>query len=377
MILQRMEIHHKARFAVATLALLVSVPLLAGDKVQITGSTSVLLPKPSEAIEASKRGNQHDGPSGRSEYQAGLPPVTPLLNTSPQANKKFLDALDKKKNWMFVNPYEKPKVEDYLQGEKATGLYNHRLMQGDEKSIVERFIQERTNDRANDTSRAPGDNPSARESDRTDLRTSFRAEDLNSPRQNNAKLDRGFALPPLIESRSFLSDRSERDDFERNSDRSPFSEGVFGATERPNDRAIFTPEEREARDAELNKIYQPRVTGAPGALGAVDPLNQSFDATRQEATPFSGRRSDQLFNFGRSEPASAASGRNSPSFSGPAVAGPGSGADFDRSGRRSFDINERAAQSSPFAPSVSATPAKPSSSVFAAPFVLPKPQRKF
>lgn len=374
-----MGIHHKARLAVTIAALSVCVPAFGAEKVHITGSTSVLLPKPTDAIEESKRLRIHDGPSGRSEYEGGLPgTMTPAPSTSPQADKKFMDALDKKRNWIFMNPYETQydsKTEQFLRGEKGTGLFSHRLMQSDDKGIVERFIQERNPDRETLSSeRLDNEDPTERDTDRRDFQMGLGTEALPGNLSDNSRKERGFDLPPAFESKSILV--SERNDLQKRLERTPFSDNAFRSGDKVNDREIFTREERAARDAELSKIYEPRISGAATSLGAIDPLNHSIDATRQEATPFSGRRSEQLFNFGRSQPSSAAGNRNSPIISGPSVAGPGSAFNSSLS-RSSFDFNSRVAQPSPFAPSVSAAPAQAPAAGISAPFVLPRPQRKF
>ena len=154
-----MEIHRKAQLVLAGVALLVAIPAGAGEKVQIKGSTSIELPKPKHILEDGKTVRRYDGPSGRSEYEGGSMPGGVMLNNSPQSDKKLKEAIDKKKNWIFINPYEMQfdsKTEEFLQGEKGTGLYNHRLMKDDEKGVVERFIKEKNPERENETSGTEG-----------------------------------------------------------------------------------------------------------------------------------------------------------------------------------------------------------------------------
>lgn len=369
----RMEIRQKAKIAVWSVALLVAAPVAAGEKVQITGSTSIQLPKPTHILEDAKRVRAHDGPSGRSEIEGGVSATGPLINNSPQVDKKLLDAIDKKKNWIFVNPYESQfdsKTEEFLKGERGTGLYNHRLMKEEDKGVVERFVQERSAERDAEMNRSEPTSRNDRESDKKqETLRGLREEVLPGDRSPGGS-DAGFTLAGTLEPKSELY--NERTDYQKRLERSPFSESFLGA--RPTEHGGLTKEEREARDAELGKIYQPRVTAAPAAAGG-DPVNRSIDATRQEATPFTARRPDQLFNLGRGE-ANAGTGRNSPVFAGSGVSSPG-GLDPRASSRSDFsDFGSRAPSS--FAPTAAATPAPSSSASFnPAPFVLPRPTRKF
>ncbi|MGZ8901635.1 MAG: hypothetical protein ACXW3Z_16205 [Limisphaerales bacterium] len=366
-----MEIHQKAKIAVWSVALLVAAPVAGGEKVQITGSTSIELPKPTHILEDAKRIRAHDGPSGRSEYEGGVPQTGPLMNTSPQMDRKLKDAIDKKKNWIFVNPYEMQfdnKTEEFLKAERGTGLYNHRLLKEEEKGVVERFVQENANEREADSNFNEPNSRNERGGDQQETLRGLRDEVLPGEKGANGRMETGFSLSGTLEPKSELY--TERTDFQKRLERSPFSESIFGSRTTPG----MSVEDREARDAELSKIYQPRVTAAPQAGGG-DPVNRSFDATRQEATPFSARRSEQIFNVGRAD-ATAAAGRTSPTFAGPGFAAP-SGLDLRSSSRTDFsDFGSRAPSS--LAPNAAVAPAPAASASFSpAPFVLPRPTRKF
>ena len=370
-----MENHLRAKIVAALAAVLLSSVAFAGEKVQITGSTSVLLPKPTDALQESKRSRRIDGPSGRSEYEGGLPQSGPVLNTSPEAEKKVLDMLDKKKNWIFANPYEMQfdsKTEEFLKGEKGTGLFNHRLMKDDDKSLLERYFTEKKSDHDVSGSKPESDNSADRQGKEHQY-GNLKSQEPPDDKPNSTKLEPGVTLPPAIDNKSIFS--SDRNTLQERLERTPFSESGMDKSEKLRERELFTREEREARDAELGKLYQPRMTGASKGVGGLDPLNTSIDATRQEATPFSGRRSDQLFNLGRNEPGAA--GRNGPIFTGPSVAGPGSGLNAPTSSRSDFDFSSRAPQASAFSPSASVAPRTTPGASMNAPFILPRPQRKF
>jgi cell division protein FtsN len=373
-----MEIHQKAKGFAAGLALLVAAPLLAGEKVQITGSTSIEIPKPNQIMENGRSSRLPDRPSGRSEYEGAAIQYSPMINSgaSPEAQKKVKDALDKQKNWIFVDPYKMQfdnKTEEFYKGEKGTGLYNNHLMKTEEKSVVERFLQEKNRDRESDNSRSDSDD----RRDRTSL--DHKPDFLSAPLKDESdeekakpKLERGFALPAALEEKTseLFSDRNS---FQKRLDSSPFNDGA--SSSRDKDRFEMTREDRDARDAELNKIYQPRLNGSTAPTVGSDPVNRAFDSAQQEATPFSVRRSDQL-NFGRADSGNPSS-RNSPIFS-PGLGAPGSGLNSDLSARRSSfgDFGAKAPVAS--SPNPITAPAASSTPSFApAPFILPRPQRKF
>jgi hypothetical protein len=367
-----MELHRKARIGALSAALLVAMPCFGAEKVQITGSTAIELPKPTHILEESKRNRVFDGPSGRSTLEGGTLPMSPVMNNNPGADKKLKEAIDRKRNWIFVNPYEMQfdnKTEEFLKGEKGTGLYNHRLMSPEEKTVVDRFIEEGKPDRESREVDADQREHGSR-NERVDQKPEFlsTAKLEGDGEKEKPKLERGFSLPPALEEKTDIF--TERSAFQRKLERNPFSETAGGSRSLERSGGM-TPEEREARDAELSKIYQPRVTGAPVDPG-IDPVNRAFDATRQEATPFSARRADPLLNIGRAEP--AVGGRNSPIFTGPANSGIGAALPSRSAGFA--DLAPRAPVAAP--PNTSLTPPSASAPSFrAAPFVLPKPQRKF
>ena len=376
-----MEIHQKAKGFAAGLALLVAAPLLAGEKVQITGSTSVTIPKANQILEDAKRSRIHEGPSGRSEYEGATAPFNPLINSgaSPESQRKLKEALDRQKNWIFANPYEMQfdnKTEEFLKGEKGTGLYNHRFMKTEDPGMVERFLKQKNAEREADSS-APDSNDrnESRIDSGLDRKPDFLTATVNDEpeeEKSKPKLERGFSLPPALEEKA--SDLfSERSAFQKRLDSSPFHDSA--ANSRDKERFGMTREERDARDSELSKIYQPRLNGAVGPTIGADPVNRAFDAAQQEATPFSVRRTDQL-NLGRADGSNPAS-RNTAIFA-PGAGAPQSGLNADLSSRRSSfgDFGSRTpAASMPNPVAASAESSRPS---FApAPFILPRPQRKF
>jgi hypothetical protein len=365
-----MEIQRKAKVAALSVALVMAVPVFGAEKVQITGSTTIELPKPSHILQDSKYNRNHDGPSGRSTFEGGMTPMMPANNNNPQSDKQLKEAIDKKRNWIFVNPYEMQfdnKTEEFLKAEKGTGLYNHRLMSSEEKTVLERFISERKPEREAEGEQPEHGHKNERADQKPDFLGTAKLEEVDGDKEK-PKLERGLSLPPTLAERTEVF--TERSAFQRKLERNPFSETAGGSRTLERSGGM-SREDREARDAEMSKIYQPRSMNGPVAA-QIDPVNGAIDATRQEATPFSARRADPLLNIGRAEPGAA--GRNSPIFTGPANSGIGAALPARSAGFADFGSRAPAVT----APNASIAPAQVSTPTFrAAPFILPKPQRKF
>src|SRR5215510_11628694 len=109
----------------------------AGEQVQFKGSTSIELPKPKRPLEDNRRIRTDS--TERPSLEGGFVSPPPAEN-SPLNDRKLREALDKKKNWIFMNPYEEhfdSKTEEFMQGEKSTGLYDNKWMRSkDEKTAI-------------------------------------------------------------------------------------------------------------------------------------------------------------------------------------------------------------------------------------------------
>ncbi|HEX7862828.1 MAG TPA: hypothetical protein VF773_21025 [Verrucomicrobiae bacterium] len=381
-----MEIHRKAIIAALLGCAVLSPSIHAGDKVHITGgSTSITVPKPNEVLKESERYRPYDSPSLRPHFDSSAPPiVSPFPGTSPQAEKKFREALDKEKNWIFVNPYKSnhdQKTDDFLKGEKNSALYNHPLMKDADKSVVDQYVDERKPDREHQF--GPGQNSDSRSESRSD-QDSERNQSRNNyfapdKRETDLKteengLEPGKTLPPAFEKNPFAT--IEKNDYQKRLESSPLKEGIFGSTEKPQERTAYTLEEREARDAEFSKIYQPRLSDASSSsslgIGSRDPIGTSIDPTRQELTPFSGRRTDQPFTPGAGLGLGQGN-RSTVTFTGPPTTSPNS----SFNSRSPIDFAPRAPQVSSFTPPSSAPSVSSSPSFNSQPFILTKPPRRF
>src|SRR4051812_29391193 len=89
----------------------------ADEKVEFKGSTSFELPKPSRNLERDR--NYNSGEKEKTDMSGGyVPPVAP--GTSPLMDKKFKEMMDKKKNWIYLNPYKEnfdSKTAEFMKGE--------------------------------------------------------------------------------------------------------------------------------------------------------------------------------------------------------------------------------------------------------------------
>lgn len=359
-------------------AVLAAVTAGAGEKVQIKGSTDVELPKPTRNIEENRRFKLDT--SNTNPGDAYVTP--PALDASPLLDKKTKEMLDKKRNWIFVNPYKAQydsKTSDFLSGEKGTGLFEHRWMQGDEeKSQVERFIEEKDKRRSDSNSDRDrdGDDDRDRDRDRTASKDSPFGNNENDPRKEESapslfgkeKKTLQIGGPIAISERSAFEDRLERTPFADRTfaDKQLDSRGVDKekiTNQRLQSDEAFTRILRGARDSDQGLVGNTdRLTGTK-----LEPITPSLDGTRREANPFTARSSDQFLNLGRGD-------NRGVTFSGPG--GIGSGGNFS-----SRSVVDDIGTKAPSAPSFNTMPAavSPAAQVPSSgnSFALPFPRRKF
>src|SRR6185437_3978659 len=103
-------------------ALLSSLAVRGGEQVQIRGSTDIVLPKPTRTFEDSRK--YKIDREEHSDIEGGFI-APPAPEGSALMDKRARELLDKKKNWIFMNPYEPQydsKTAEFMKGEKSTGL---------------------------------------------------------------------------------------------------------------------------------------------------------------------------------------------------------------------------------------------------------------
>jgi hypothetical protein len=345
----------------------------AADKAQFEGSTTVELPKPKRTFEESRGIDLKSDQRGPEGGFATPPPA----ENSPLTNKRLREAIDKQKNWIFLNPYENhydSKTEQFLKGEKGTGLYDNALMEDDkEKGAVEKFMHERDKRNPDDTRREDRQSGSDRQSmsDRPGDRDSiFKSRD-----DVDAKNDDGTPLSAsrtpfekAVFSTGAAADPFSKSPLEKNLTRDPFPDDPFGGqkstlSDFEKDALL---EKQSAHEREFSQILQPR----PGAnFAPAGAMNPAADVGRLDLGG-AVQRPDAYSNAGRGGP-------NLATFSDGGNSAFGSKSEYgSRPGGESF-LSEPTRPAPSIAPSLPAPSASPSSVMAPVPFVLPFPQRKF
>jgi len=360
-------------------AMLLSGAALAGEKVQIQGSTAAEIPKPTRSLE--ERGFKLDrGEGGKSEVEGGFA-APPQESNSRLRNRKLRELVDKERNWVFANPYEQAgegDSENSFGGADGSGLSDHRWMRGEEKSAVEKFLAERDNaDKEKGEKAGHGE---ARRAEQETFRGSLFSNEETGPAQQEKLSLFGTGTDNRNQNTSGLA--GNKSAFEQRLERSPFSESRFSERKPELTEAGKRDmlQQREQRAADFEKFIQPRgLSGAnglnPGAAlgGRLDPVNTSVDFTRRELNPIAGGRSDSLLGGGAGGRASSLPGGGSGlgTDSRLSIAGSLPGA------RGAEDIGRNIARPSAFAPNAGPAVSAPSGTFSGLPYVLPPQQRKF
>ena len=346
--------------------------LQAGEKVEMKGSTAVELPKPTRR--SFEEGRRFKFNSEASELEGGFAP-TPSANNAAPIDRKLREALDRKKNWIFVNPYEKQtdsRTSEILEKDEGPNLLDHRLLKEDDKGAMQKFMEEKAN-RGSENKNAPSAGASPTSSSETrDRETSEKVRaSFKEPEDEATKDEKTTAMfldPGSSKGLMFKPMESglEMSDFQKRMERSPLEGSVFTAN-RPADTTRFDKDElkrqQDTREAEFNKLLQPR--GLAGGSGRMDPLNTAADGTRQEMNPAGPRRTDTFLSGGRTD----FGGANR--ANGVAASVPGANSlDFG-------SVNARAAKESSFLPPPPSGTAASGSGFGKNPFSREIPRRKF
>ena len=351
----------------------------AGEQVQFKGSTSVELPKPTRPLDDNRRMRMDPQ---RPSVEGGLS-TAPPIDSSPLSDKKMREAFDKKKNWIFMNPYEQSydtKTEEFMRGEKGTGLYDNQWMDSkEEKGLVQKFIEEKDGGRGKTNNR--GENDERERSDRSDRsersdRPSREADGLRStPGDGAIEKDDGFtsSLPKADFEKSIFQTGNTPDlfrasPFEKNLERGLPSDPMARASSALADKEAVK-QQRIEHEREFDQILKTRLgSSTPGAsIGRLDGL-----------TVGGGIGQLDLSSGGRA--ASPGLGRGL-SIGAPSTvtftdggASLGSRANFDT---RNFNDTISLGPKAPAYAPAAVAPAQQRPALNTAPFSLPFPQRKF
>jgi hypothetical protein len=353
----------------ATAAILLSSVLLrAGEQVEFRGSTSVELPKPKRPMDDNRRIGRVD--ADRPSVDGGG--IAIPIDASPLSNKKLREEMDKKKNWIFMNPYEQnfdSKTEEFMKGEKGTGLYDNRLMESsEEKTAVQKFMEEGRSKEPTrgDRDEAPSErslperegalskDADERDTDRRDLVLGEPKGNLDKNIFQSGALPDNFKVGPLDKS------------FERTLTDNPFAARKSIPTAMEKDEL---KQQQIAHEREFDKILTTRLGTGNNSVGRLGGLNVGGGLGQLNLNQPASRTG--TLNLGRP----GATAPNTVTFSdGGSSFGSRPGID-NRNFADTISLQPKAAPA--FAPSVSQTPANQRPSFNPAPFSLPFPQRKF
>jgi hypothetical protein len=279
---------------IAGVALSAIASLSAAEKVQLRGSTAVELPKPNRAIDESSR-FKFDNSSTMDAATGFLPP--PSSGSNGALDRKLKEMMDRKKNWIFENPYDRKmdgRSAEILDNEgNSSPLLEHRLLKDESKTAMQRFLEEK------ESQRTRGENPNANNNgpagapenrpEKTDLASQ------NGPNSGDGKPEDKPAALFFGSENSFFKERESSFDsgtFQKKMERSPLDGGVFGQnrfaeTPKP-ERDTFQRE--DARQTEFNSMIQSRGAVSVASPTADTRLEAAFNPAIGPARPEIGAR---------------------------------------------------------------------------------------
>jgi hypothetical protein len=275
------------------------------ERLELKGSTEVDLPKPKPTINTDRRlKDQADRPTVDSA------PSAPARNAnSPLVTKKLLHEMDRQKNWIFMDPRDEHfdrKTEEFMKGEKGTGLYDNRFMQSDDdRSAVQRFL-DKDRDRE-DKERDNSDNDGER-SDRAREKEGFLPKRDEDELKENSSLS---GLPKAQFDSAIFKAGPGADPFgagnplDNRLQRNSFSESTFAQKTRGMDQDELR-QKQVAHEKEFSDILQSR-PGSTASFGKIDTLNPAANVGRLDlgASAAGARRVDPYSIGGRGGPTTA------------------------------------------------------------------------
>ncbi|MDB6041006.1 MAG: hypothetical protein JWM99_4847 [Verrucomicrobiales bacterium] len=262
----------------------------AGEKIHFSDSPEQLdVPKPTTRDE---RISNRFGKSNNSVPQADVPvevgvPTAARPTANPLMSQKLEEYLDKKRNWMFIDPKDKdkPGSEQNLQA-------NEISLDAEKKKP--KTVQEQFYDHPSDNIVLRKKNSSSKESVDSDK------DDIDG-RDQKSDADKS-SLTPELSLGSLLRQNERTDGVLRSVGDLSRANALQNFAPEPSESARRADREREMRqhDADFAKIIAPRSSGSSFSASS-DPVNTQNDVTRQEANPFAPRRG--VAGFGTSSTA--------------------------------------------------------------------------
>ena len=270
----------------------------AGDKIHFTESPEkVDVPKPTTRDDRiSSRFGNRPTPGEDIGPPIELEPSANQSGASPLMSRKLEEYLDKKRNWMFVDPKDKDKFGDGFSSDQDAKS-DEILLDGDKKTktVQEKFYEH---------SKEKPDARKKKTSDEDDADSKDGDSDKNSDKKSGVDATR---LAPELSLGSLLK-LANRNDTELK-DLSDMSRlhSLGGFAPDPSDSIRKVEREREIKqhDADFARIIAPR-SGGPTVSGVVDPVNTQGDITRREVNPFAPGNNFSGYKSGSSDGSDAA-----------------------------------------------------------------------
>jgi hypothetical protein len=260
----------------------------AGEKIHFSDSPGqVDVPKPTTRDE---RISNRFGKSPSSVPQADIPvemaPAATRQSANPLMSQKLEEYLDKKRNWMFIDPKAKDKDKDQFGSDK--NLQANEISLDPEKKKP-KTVQEQFYEHPSDNLALRKKNSSTKEnsdSDKDEL-------DIDQKGDN----ERSSSLAPELSLGSLLRQNERTDGVLRTVGELSRANALQSFFPEPSESARKADREREVKqhDEEFAKIIAPR-SSVSTYSGSSDPVNTQSDATRVEANPFAPRRGFAGYN---------------------------------------------------------------------------------
>jgi hypothetical protein len=274
----------------------------AGEKIHFSDSPGqVDVPKPTTRDE---RISNRFGKSPTSVPQADIPvemaPTTTRQSANPLLSQKLEEYLDKKRNWMFIDP----KAKDKDQFGSGQNLQANEISLDAEKKKP-KTVQEQFYEHPSDNLALHKKNSSTKESSDSDK------DDLDGDQKGDN--GRSSSLAPELSLGSLLRQNERTDGVLRTVGELSRANAMQSFIPEPSDSARKADRQRELKqhDEEFARIIAPR-SSVSTYSGSTDPVNTQSDATRVEANPFAPRRGFAGYNSApASEPSQSFSAASS------------------------------------------------------------------
>jgi len=281
--------------AVSIGALLLLTSAHAGEKIHFTESPEkVDVPKPTTRDDRiSSRFAPRSSADAGADVGAAMEmePSANRTTANPVLSRKLEEYLDKKRNWMFVDPKDKDKFGSE-QDLKSDLKSEEESLDPDEKSktVQEKFYEH------------PSEKPDAQKKKKTAANEDDADSNSRDNRSDNKPDLQPKALNPELSLGSLLRMAERVDANQRDLNDMSHMRSLGSFAPDPSDAARKAERDRDVKqhDAEFARIIAPRA-GGPTVTAVVDPVNTQSDVTRREVNPFAPKSDFGNYNAGEAE----------------------------------------------------------------------------